>query len=139
MTENPYQDLIDKEPDFFNKNAAKQGAMVSKGNTLKRGSKRAPIKKIIVALKDVEDPEIPVNIYDLGLIYSIDQMDSGDVKITMTLTTPNCPVAGEMPKLVAEVVSKVDGVGIVLVELTWTPKWNTNMMSEDAKLALDIF
>ena len=93
---------------------------------------------IIEALKTVYDPEIPVNIYDLGLIYKIELNKSFDVKITMTLTTPNCPVAGEMPSLVANSIKKLEGFNSVNVNLVWDPPWNKDMMSDDAKLALDM-
>ena len=90
------------------------------------------------ALKTVHDPEIPVNIYDLGLIYDVDRKDGGDVYITMSLTAPGCPVAGEMPGQVAEAVAAAEGVGEVTVELVWDPAWTPDRMSEDAKLALDL-
>ena len=90
------------------------------------------------ALKSVHDPEIPVNIFDLGLIYEVDRQESGDVFITMSLTAPGCPVAGEMPGQVAEAVAAVAGVGEVTVELVWDPAWTPERMSEDAKLALDL-
>ena len=90
------------------------------------------------ALKTVHDPEIPVNIYDLGLIYDVDRKDGGDVYITMSLTAPGCPVAGEMPGQVAEAVAAAEGVGEVTVELVWDPAWTPERMSEDAKLALDL-
>ena len=90
------------------------------------------------ALKSVHDPEIPVNIFDLGLIYEVDRQESGDVFITMSLTAPGCPVAGEMPGQVAEAVAAVSGVGEVTVELVWDPAWTPERMSEDAKLALDL-
>jgi len=90
------------------------------------------------ALKTVHDPEIPVNIFDLGLIYSVDRKPDGDVYITMSLTAPGCPVAGEMPGQVAEAVAAADGVGAVTVELVWDPAWTPERMSEDAKLALDL-
>lgn len=90
------------------------------------------------ALKSVHDPEIPVNIHDLGLIYDVDRQQNGDVYISMSLTAPGCPVAGEMPGQVAEAVAAVDGVGVVTVELVWEPAWSPERMSEDAKLALDL-
>jgi FeS assembly SUF system protein len=90
------------------------------------------------ALKSVHDPEIPVNIFDLGLIYDVDRRQDGDVYITMSLTAPGCPVAGEMPGQVAEAVAAADGVGAVTVELVWEPAWSPERMSEDAKLALDL-
>lgn len=99
---------------------------------------------VIAALREVHDPEIPVNIYDLGLIYDVDitQPDAeggkGRVDIRMTLTAPGCPVAGVLPGEVATRVSEVSGVGECAVELVWHPPWTKDMMSEDAKLALDI-
>jgi FeS assembly SUF system protein len=98
-----------------------------------------PADTIIVedALKTVHDPEIPVNIFDLGLIYDVDRRPNGDVYITMSLTAPGCPVAGEMPGQVAAAVAAADGVGEVLVELVWSPPWTPERMSDDARLALD--
>ena len=93
---------------------------------------------IIAALRQVYDPEIPVNIYDLGLIYKIDIADDGDVAIDMTLTAPACPVAGMMPVMVKDAVGKVEGVGEIDVELVWDPPWNKDMMSDEAKLELGI-
>lgn len=98
-----------------------------------------PADAIIVedALKTVHDPEIPVNIFDLGLIYDVDRRPNGDVYITMSLTAPGCPVAGEMPGQVAAAVAAADGVGEVSVELVWSPPWTPERMSDDARLALD--
>ncbi|MGB1552995.1 MAG: DUF59 domain-containing protein [Candidatus Puniceispirillaceae bacterium] len=99
----------------------------------------APADKadIIEALKTVKDPEIPVNIYDLGLVYTIDCAPSGDVHIEMSLTAPGCPVAGEMPQQVANAVAALATAGRVSVTLVWDPAWTPERMSEDAKLALD--
>ena len=91
---------------------------------------------IIAALREVHDPEIPVNIYDLGLIYKIAISDRGDVNIDMTLTAPACPVAGMMPLMVKDAVASVEGVGAVEVELVWDPPWNQSNMSDEAKLQL---
>lgn len=95
--------------------------------------------KIVAALRSVFDPEIPVNIYDLGLIYNlkIDEATS-DVSILMTLTTPNCPVAEDMPGQVSDAVSRVEGVGKVTVELTFEPPWDKDMLSEEALLELGL-
>jgi len=98
-----------------------------------------PEENIIKALKTIYDPEIPVNIYELGLIYKFDLADNGDVDVEMSLTSPGCPVAGEMPGWVAEAVAEIPGVGEVTVKLVWEPMWNPEMMSEDAKLALGMF
>ena len=96
-------------------------------------------EEIINKIKTVFDPEIPVNIYDLGLIYSLDNDKNNNIAIKMTLTTPNCPVAGSMPKTVGEALSDIPGISSIRVEFIWEPKWNKDMMSEDAKLALDMF
>ena len=89
------------------------------------------------ALKSVHDPEIPVNIYDLGLIYDVDRQKNGNLYVTMSLTAPGCPVAGEMPGQVARALAAVEGVGEVSVELVWSPPWTPDRMSDDARLALD--
>ena len=91
---------------------------------------------VIVALKTVYDPEIPVNIYELGLVYDVAVAPSGDVHIDMTLTAPGCPVAGEMPGMVRRAVEPIDGVGEVEVELVWDPPWDQSRMSDEAKLEL---
>ncbi|MFL2520689.1 MAG: iron-sulfur cluster assembly protein [Alphaproteobacteria bacterium] len=96
-------------------------------------------KEVIECIKNVMDPEIPVNLYDLGLIYEIKVNDKNDVKIRMTLTNPNCPVAGSMPKSVGESVEKLSNLNSIEVFLVWDPKWHKDLMSEEAKLALDIF
>jgi FeS assembly SUF system protein len=93
-------------------------------------------ESIVAALRTVHDPEIPVNIYDLGLIYRIGITESGEVDIDMTLTAPACPVAGAMPQMVEEAVREVPGVGAVRVELVWDPPWTQDKMTEEAKLQL---
>ena len=94
-------------------------------------------EQVIAEIRKIYDPEIPVNIYDLGLIYSIERHRGGDVDITMSLTAPGCPVAGEMPGQVARALAAVVGVGEVSVELVWSPPWTPERMSDDARLALD--
>ena len=101
--------------------------------------KKVSEKDIIEKLKKVFDPEIPVNIYDLGLIYSLDIDKEKNIIIRMTLTTPNCPVADSMPESVGKAVSEIEGISSIKVVLVWEPKWSKDMMSEDAKLALDVF
>ncbi len=91
---------------------------------------------IVEALKTVYDPEIPVDIYQLGLIYNIAIGESGHVDCTMTLTSPGCPVAGTLPGEVENAIASVDGVSAAVVELVWDPAWNPSMMSEAAKLEL---
>lgn len=94
---------------------------------------------VVTALKGVYDPEIPVDVYELGLIYKLDVSADGRVDIDMTLTAPNCPVADEIPRMVARAVEQVDGVTEVAVELVWSPPWDRSRMSEVARLELDMF
>ena len=94
---------------------------------------------IVEALSTVYDPEIPVNIYELGLIYDIDVQAGGKVAVKMTLTSPACPVAGSLPGEVQDKVRSVDGVTAAEVEVVWDPVWNPSMMSEAAKLQLGMF
>jgi len=94
--------------------------------------------KIIGALREVFDPEIPVNIYDLGLVYSIDTKIDGEVLIKMTLTSPGCPAAASLPGEVESRVKNISGVRRVIVELVWEPPWNRNMMSDAVKLKLGL-
>ena len=94
---------------------------------------------IVEALQSIYDPEIPVNIYELGLIYDVDVQDGGKVAIKMTLTSPACPVARSLPGEVQQKVREVDGVADAEVEVVWDPEWNPGMMSEAAKLQLGIF
>jgi FeS assembly SUF system protein len=94
---------------------------------------------IVEALKTVFDPEIPVDIYELGLIYDIDIQEDGAVKVKMTLTAPGCPVAGSLPVEVKNKVESVAGVASAEVELVWDPAWNPSMMSEAARLQLGMF
>ncbi len=91
---------------------------------------------IVEQIKTIFDPEIPVNIYDLGLIYEVNVDEKGQVEVIMTLTSPACPVAGSLPGEVEEVVMNVDGVEDAVVELVFDPPWNKDMMSEEAKFEL---
>ncbi|HAU29131.1 MAG TPA: SUF system Fe-S cluster assembly protein [Rhodospirillaceae bacterium] len=94
---------------------------------------------VIDALRDVYDPEIPVSIYDLGLIYRIDIKDAGIVDITLTLTSPTCPIAGEMPFMVYDAVMQVPGVSECFVDLVFNPVWCMDCMTEVAKIELSLF
>ncbi|UFN51325.1 SUF system Fe-S cluster assembly protein [Roseomonas sp. OT10] len=96
-------------------------------------------EKVLSMCKTVFDPEIPVDIYELGLIYAIDIEDDGKVKVEMTLTTPSCPSAQELPSQVEEAIRLVDGVTDVKVEVVWDPPWDQSRMSEDARLALNMY
>jgi len=94
---------------------------------------------IIAALKTVFDPEIPADIYELGLIYKVDIKDDRSVDVVMTLTTPNCPVAGELPTTVENAVACVPGIGMVNVSLVWEPPWSPERMSDEARLVLNMW
>ena len=93
---------------------------------------------VIAALKNVSDPEIMVNVYDMGLIYNIYIKENGNVFIDMTVTAPTCPVAGTLPQEVADTVAMVEGVGKVEVKLVWEPAWSIEKMSEEAKLMFEM-
>ncbi len=118
---------------------------VDEGGTPVEGSKLSAEQleqmtaDIVAALKTVYDPEIPADIYELGLIYKIDIDDERNIGIDMTLTAPGCPVAGEMPIWVENAVGSVDGVGQVTVNLTFDPPWDQSRMSDEARLALNMF
>ena len=94
--------------------------------------------KVILEIKKIYDPEIPINIYELGLIYKIEINDKKKVNIEMTLTSPNCPVAESLPKMVKENILKIDEVSDVDLKLVWSPPWTKEMMSEAAKLELNL-
>jgi FeS assembly SUF system protein len=96
-------------------------------------------REIVAALKTVFDPEIPADIYELGLIYKVDINDERAVDVTMTLTTPNCPAAGELPTMVENAVASVPGVGVVNINLVWEPAWSPDRMSDEARLVLNMW
>jgi FeS assembly SUF system protein len=96
-------------------------------------------EKLVTALKTVFDPEIPVDIYELGLIYKVDVADDKAVVVDMTLTAPGCPVAGEMPGMVKSALETVEGIGEVTVNMTFDPPWTPERMSESAKLELNMY
>jgi FeS assembly SUF system protein len=95
--------------------------------------------KLVAALKTVYDPEIPVDIYELGLIYKVDVADNKDVAVEMTLTAPGCPVAGEMPGMVKSALECVEGIGEVTVNMVFEPPWTPEKMSDEAKLELNLY
>lgn len=109
------------------------------GIELEEGIKHATKDEMIEALKTVQDPEIMINIYDLGLVYDLRQKENGDVEIDMTVTTPMCPVAGILPQQAADAVSAVNGVGKVEVKIVWEPAWTPEFMSDDAKMMFELF
>lgn len=137
-------DKMSKVKKFLNKNAdeADQAApesAVGAAPPFPVEDKVSLEEAIIEALRTVYDPEIPVNIYDLGLIYNVAIDDMGVVKIDMTLTAPGCPVAATFPKTVEDAVKAVEGVTDATVELVWEPTWTVEKMSDAAKLQLGIF
>jgi metal-sulfur cluster biosynthetic enzyme len=112
---------------------------VTRGEPLGPGAKPLSDKEpIIEAIKLVFDPDVNINLYDLGLIYNIDLKPNGDVAIDMTLTSPTCPMAEEMVESVAEFASSAEGIGRTDVRLVWTPAWTISMMSDDARYELGL-
>ena len=127
---------VPAEPDLGSMPVEGEEFIVTAGDSLPKGVIVAGEEAVKDAFRTVFDPEIPVNIYDLGLIYGFWIDDHGGVKVEMSLTAPACPVAGELPQWVADAAAKVEGVGEVEVKLVWNPGWIPELMSEDAKLAL---
>ena len=113
-----------------------EGVVARAGVANQPGAPAATEAAVADALRTVYDPEIPVDIYELGLIYEMDIAAEGGVTLTMTLTAPGCPVAGILPQQVADAAASVPGAGAVAVKLVWDPPWTPDLMSEDAKLAL---
>ncbi len=112
---------------------------LAEGSAIPQAELDTLTEEIITALKTVYDPEIPVDIYELGLIYKVDVSDDRDVLVDMTLTAPGCPVAGDMPGWVSTALEKVEGVRSARVDLTFDPPWDPSMMSDEAKLELNMF
>ncbi|WP_226553396.1 SUF system Fe-S cluster assembly protein [Celeribacter naphthalenivorans] len=117
--------------------AHSQDGPVEGAPLIKPSSTDHPLHEAVVeACRTVYDPEIPVNIYDLGLVYTIEINDENEVRVLLTLTAPGCPVAGEMPGWLADAIEPLPGVKQVDVELTWNPPWGMEMMSDEARLEL---
>lgn len=108
------------------------------GTELKDTLNKAKMIDIVEAIRGVNDPEIPINVYDMGLIYKINQQDNGDLDIDMTLTAPTCPIAGVLPQQVADAAAAVEGVGKVEVKLIWEPAWTPDKMTDEAKEMLEL-
>ena len=108
-------------------------------NVIVKMTEKIEHNKLIEALKTVYDPEIPVDIYELGLIYGINEENDNSIKVIMTLTAPGCPVAEEMPKWVEDAVKQVEGVNNVSVEMVLDPPWDMSLMSDEARLTLNMF
>jgi FeS assembly SUF system protein len=116
-----------------------ENAAVSRSSALPQGELDTLTDGVIAALKTVYDPEIPADIYELGLIYRIDIGDDRDVKVDMSLTSPNCPAAQDLPIQVENAIASVPGVKEVKVEVVWDPPWDPSRMSDEARLALNMW
>jgi FeS assembly SUF system protein len=111
----------------------------SKSGTLPEAELSRLTDDIVAALKTVYDPEIPADIYELGLIYRVDIEDDRSVKVDMTLTTPNCPAAAELPQMVENAVASVPGISGAKVNIVWDPPWDQSRMSDEARLVLNMW
>jgi FeS assembly SUF system protein len=138
--------MIDETGELTTPEARDATAGASNENTTIGGSSALPPEEvtrlgeeIVTALKTVYDPEIPADIYELGLIYRVDIGDARDVTVDMTLTTPNCPSAAELPAMVENAVASVPGVGAVKVNVVWDPPWDPSRMSDEARLVLNMW
>lgn len=108
------------------------------GTELTQGAKKAKMFDIVEKIRTISDPEIPLNVYDMGLIYKIDQRDNGDIYIEMTVTAPTCPIAGELPQQVADALTEVAGTGRIEVKIVWEPAWTPERMTDEAKEMLEL-
>ena len=108
------------------------------GTELAQDAEKTKMFDIVEKIRTVSDPEIPLNVYDMGLIYKIDQSDNGDIYIEMTVTAPTCPIAGELPQQVADAVSEVAGTGKIEVKIVWEPAWTPERMTDEAKEMLEL-
>lgn len=118
---------------------ALQDYIAHAGKPLPDGEKAASREDVIEALKTVSDPEIMINIYDMGLVYKLDVKENGDVYIEMTVTAPTCPVAGILPQQAADAVALVEGTGNVDVKIVWEPAWTIERLSDEAKMMIEMF
>ena len=140
--ENKSTNTLSKEPWEDHQMPGAMGEMsglVAKSGEPREGGLAPSREGIVEALKTVYDPEIPVDIYELGLIYDLDIAETGNIRINMTLTAPGCPVAGILPQQVADAAASVTESGEVEVYLVWDPPWDMEKMSEEAKLALGFY
>lgn len=119
--------------------AEKKEYMATAGKSKPSDEKTASREDVIEALKTVCDPEIMINIWDMGLVYDIRIADNGNIDIDMTLTAPGCPVAGILPQQAADAVALVEGTGIVTVKIVWEPAWSMERLSEDARAMMELF
>lgn len=128
------EEITDINPDDY-----KKDYVANAGNPIKQGVEVASREAIIEALKTVSDPEIMINIWDMGLVYKIEQKENADVYIEMTVTSPMCPVAGVLPQQAADAVASLDGVGKVEVKIVWEPAWSLANLSDEAKEMFELF
>ena len=112
---------------------------VTEGTSLLNNEKKATKEEIIEVLRTICDPEIVINIYDLGLVYDIRQCENGDIEVDMTLTAPTCPVAGILPRQAAQALAQLNGVGKATVNLVWEPAWTPERLTEEAKAILEMY
>ena len=122
------EEITDINPDDY-----KKDYVAKAGTPIKEGVETSSREEIIEALKTVSDPEIMINIWDMGLVYKIEQKENADVYIEMTVTSPMCPVAGVLPQQAADAVASLEGVGEVEVKIVWEPAWSLANLSEEAK------
>lgn len=108
------------------------------GTELTQGAEKAKMFDIVEKIRTISDPEIPLNVYDMGLIYKIDQRDNGNIYIEMTVTAPTCPIAGELPQQVADALTEVAGTGRIEVKIVWEPAWTPERMTDEAKEMLEL-
>lgn len=128
------EEIKDINPDDY-----KKDYVAKAGTPIKQGVETASREAIIDALKTVSDPEIMINIWDMGLVYKIEQKENADVYIEMTVTSPMCPVAGVLPQQAAEAVASLEGVGEVEVRIVWEPAWSLANLSDEAKEMFELF
>ena len=128
------EEILDINPEEY-----KKDYVAKAGTPLAQGEQTASREDLIAALKTVSDPEILVNIWDMGLVYKLEQKEEGDVYVEMTVTSPMCPVAGELPKQAAEALAATKGVGKVEVKIVWEPAWSFDMLSDEAKEMFELF
>ena len=139
MSENPNEEQLLSALGLDAEGVMQQDYTAYAGSKLDSGVKKSTREEIIEALRTVSDPEIMINIWDMGLIYRIDIKDNGDIDIDMTVTAPTCPVAGILPQQAADAVAALDGVGIVTVKVVWEPAWTIENMSEEARAMFEFF
>ena len=138
-TTNPNEEQLLTALGLDAEGAMRQDYIAYAGNKLETYATKANREDVIEALRTVSDPEIMINIWDMGLIYRIDIKEDGDVDIDMTVTAPTCPVAGVLPQQAADAVATLDGVGVVTVKVVWEPAWSIENMSEEARAMFEFF